>query len=136
MSCRKECPGWVIMNGNQIQRCDDCGRFETDEEAVDHVWNLETGPWQQTLVFDAGGEIVNVVAEKGVDLSTVSVELSKTGKEEDMIKARRKHQKESIGHGDECPLCKSGTLGLENDVLVCRGECGEVIHEESFEEDL
>lgn len=25
---------------------------------------------------------------------------------------------------DECPLCHSGTVGLENGHLVCRGECG------------
>jgi len=24
----------------------------------------------------------------------------------------------------ECPNCHSGTLGIENDRLVCRGECG------------
>ena len=25
---------------------------------------------------------------------------------------------------DECPMCKNGTLGREDDRLVCRGECG------------
>jgi len=29
--------------------------------------------------------------------------------------------------GDECPKCKSGTLGLEDGSLVCRGECGLVL---------
>jgi len=25
---------------------------------------------------------------------------------------------------EECPNCRSGTIGLENGRLVCRGECG------------
>jgi hypothetical protein len=29
-----------------------------------------------------------------------------------------------IAEDDECPNCKSGTLGLEEGMLTCRGECG------------
>jgi hypothetical protein len=33
---------------------------------------------------------------------------------------------------DECPNCKSGTVGLENGYLVCRGECGAVFQAGSY----
>jgi hypothetical protein len=31
------CQGWAIFNGNQIQRCDACNVYKTDEEAVESV---------------------------------------------------------------------------------------------------
>lgn len=39
--CDKDCQGWAVYNGNEIQRCDICGRFGSDEEAVNHVRKLE-----------------------------------------------------------------------------------------------
>jgi len=33
----KRCPGWGVMNDNEIQRCDTCKQYETDEDALKHV---------------------------------------------------------------------------------------------------
>jgi len=35
------CPGWAIFNDGEIQRCDTCKRFESDDEAITHVMALE-----------------------------------------------------------------------------------------------
>lgn len=47
--CSPGCPGWAVFNGNEVQRCDACGRFADDDEAIEHVKNIE----QQ--VIDATG---------------------------------------------------------------------------------
>jgi len=36
-------------------------------------------------------------------------------------------QPSKYAEDDECPMCKQGTLGLESDRLVCRGECGQFV---------
>lgn len=38
--CCPGCPGWAVFNDNEIQRCDECGRFADDDEAVIHVNEL------------------------------------------------------------------------------------------------
>lgn len=35
--CHPACLGWDIFNGHEIQRCDACNRFASDEDAIDHV---------------------------------------------------------------------------------------------------
>jgi len=35
--CEIGCPGWVHAGGTEIQRCDDCGVFEDDDEALAYV---------------------------------------------------------------------------------------------------
>lgn len=32
--------GILVMNGNEVQRCDECALFETDEDAVEAVREL------------------------------------------------------------------------------------------------
>jgi hypothetical protein len=39
--CRSDCPGWGVYNGNEIQRCDSCNKFSSDEDAVNHVLAVE-----------------------------------------------------------------------------------------------
>lgn len=39
--CDDLCPGWAVFNGNEIQRCDNCQRFKSDEEAIAYVRALE-----------------------------------------------------------------------------------------------
>jgi hypothetical protein len=34
------CAGIVIMNDTEIQRCDDCKIFRTDEAAANAAWNV------------------------------------------------------------------------------------------------
>lgn len=41
------CPGWAVFNGNEIQRCDTCKRFDDDDEAIAHVSALEALDWGQ-----------------------------------------------------------------------------------------
>jgi len=37
--CCEGCPGWVLDGGHlEVQRCDDCGRFEDDEMAAEYVF--------------------------------------------------------------------------------------------------
>lgn len=36
-ACEPGCPGWGIYNLNEIQRCDLCNRWYSDEEAADYV---------------------------------------------------------------------------------------------------
>lgn len=42
--CCVTCPGWAVFETNrnprEIERCDECARFETDEAAVTHVVGL------------------------------------------------------------------------------------------------
>lgn len=41
--CDPGCPGWAVFTtgyGEYIQRCDDCGRFESDEAAATHAGDL------------------------------------------------------------------------------------------------
>ncbi len=38
--CSPGCPGWVVFNGNEIQRCDECARFADDGEAIAYVERL------------------------------------------------------------------------------------------------
>ena len=35
--CDFACPGVAIFNGSEIQRCDECKRFPSDDEAIDFV---------------------------------------------------------------------------------------------------
>lgn len=35
--CHPKCDGWIIANGGEIQRCDECDRFRSDAGAVQHV---------------------------------------------------------------------------------------------------
>lgn len=35
--CDHGCPGWAWFNEGEIQRCDTCKRFDSDEEAAKHV---------------------------------------------------------------------------------------------------
>ena len=35
--CDFACPGVAIFNGSEIQRCDECKRFPSDNEAIDFV---------------------------------------------------------------------------------------------------
>lgn len=56
--CDPDCLGWAVFNDTEIQRCDDCGRFETDEDAAEHV---ETS-YRQLL------EAAEEVRAYGVDL--------------------------------------------------------------------
>jgi len=45
--CSPDCPGWGVFNDtNEIQRCESCARFDSDEEAVSHVLKLE---WLDSL---------------------------------------------------------------------------------------
>ena len=39
--CAPGCPGWGVFNGIEIQKCDACARFATDDEAIAHVLELE-----------------------------------------------------------------------------------------------
>jgi hypothetical protein len=39
--CDEGCPGWGVFNAMQVQRCDVCGRFDSDEEAAAYVLGLE-----------------------------------------------------------------------------------------------
>ena len=39
--CHPECLGWAVFNDAEIQRCDECARFASDEEAIAHVEALE-----------------------------------------------------------------------------------------------
>jgi len=41
--CSPQCPGWFIANDTEIQRCDECKRFQTDHDALNHVAMLA---WQ------------------------------------------------------------------------------------------
>jgi hypothetical protein len=53
--------------------------------------------------------------------------------------ARREEEpkaQEQPEEGCECPNCHNGTIGLENDRLVCRGECGVVFPKSSGEEKM
>lgn len=36
-TCCPSCPGWGWFNGDEVQRCDECGRFADDEEALTHL---------------------------------------------------------------------------------------------------
>lgn len=36
-----DCPGWAVFNDGEIQRCDTCGRFKSDDEAKAYVRSLE-----------------------------------------------------------------------------------------------
>jgi len=36
-----ECRGWCLINGNEIQRCDECGVFADDEEVIAYLMSLE-----------------------------------------------------------------------------------------------
>lgn len=38
--CDGPCPGWGVFNDAEIQRCDQCGVFESDDEAREHVERL------------------------------------------------------------------------------------------------
>lgn len=38
--CDLECAGYAVFNGNELQRCDACGRFATDADALAHVTKL------------------------------------------------------------------------------------------------
>ena len=38
--CDPSCPGWVTTAEGGIEKCDDCGRFASDEEAFLHVLSL------------------------------------------------------------------------------------------------
>lgn len=35
------CPGWAVFNEREIERCDLCERFQSDEDAIAHVLALE-----------------------------------------------------------------------------------------------
>ena len=39
-SCDPGCPGWALMNDREIQRCDSCEVFETDDAAIEYVRRL------------------------------------------------------------------------------------------------
>jgi hypothetical protein len=34
------CPGWAVFNGDEVQRCDSCQRFDSDDAAWLHVAKL------------------------------------------------------------------------------------------------
>ena len=46
--CSPGCPGWAVFNGNEIQRCDACARFEDDDEAITHVIGIELREVERT----------------------------------------------------------------------------------------
>lgn len=35
--CSEGCPGWGWFNGSEVQRCDECRRFESDDAAAEHI---------------------------------------------------------------------------------------------------
>lgn len=35
--CDFACPGVAIFNGSEVQRCDECKRFPSDDEAIEFV---------------------------------------------------------------------------------------------------
>lgn len=39
--CDPGCPGWGVFNGTEIQRCDTCQRFKSDDEAIAYVLAIE-----------------------------------------------------------------------------------------------
>lgn len=43
------CPGWSVFNGNEIQRCDNCKRFEDDDAAIEYV----KSQLQKEIAFNA-----------------------------------------------------------------------------------
>ena len=66
------CPGWGIFNNNEIQRCDVCARFRSDEEAVAYAKSLEAIDVGRHL--DAAAQ--RALAEVRDELSAVVEEVS------------------------------------------------------------
>jgi hypothetical protein len=57
--CHSDCPGWGWFNGSEVQRCDQCGVFDTDEDATDHIRGCN--PCRDRLAKDVLTEVLSDV---------------------------------------------------------------------------
>lgn len=51
-ACGSCVAGVVLVEGVGLERCDECKKFESDEDAASAVWSL----WEQTNTFLALGD--------------------------------------------------------------------------------
>lgn len=44
-ACDSDCPGWIYSHSDQygwnLERCDECARFQDDSEAIRHTYSCE-----------------------------------------------------------------------------------------------
>jgi len=59
----KGCPGWAVFNNGEVERCDTCKRFGSDDEAIAHVRALEDVDFSRHLDDAAHKALIEVRSE-------------------------------------------------------------------------